>query len=304
MQLAGEVPLIKSCVAQDISGMKTFICGKLDDTNKAKGYMIHRDIFDQSLVDNAVKFGTTFINNSDFMDLNPDDTAIIRDRVDGSTFHISANIIIGTDGPNSRVAAVSGFEAGKSIPGIQYTLPLTAHEKYTEVHFKKEIFGGYGRFFPKNGLVNIGLGMNRQHSNSTSLKSTLDNFVGEFVQSKRITSKITRKACGWIPISPKSSCVKGNVILAGDAAGHTHPITGAGIFAAVMCGKMAAKASFASLKRHNIGLLSHYDEDWQSLFGKTLTRASQKRELMESNWDNFEETIKKTWVAYKSYYRT
>ena len=243
VQLAGEVVLKKSCIAQSIAGMKTFIAGKLDDTNNARGYMIHRDSFDQSLVDSAIASGTTFINNSVFMSLKSDGTAVIRTRVDGSTFQISPKIIIGADGPGSRVADAAGFITGVNIPGVQYTLPLLKQEDYTEVHFEKDFFGGYGWFFPKNDVVNIGLGMNRQGTNTTSLKSTLDNFVGKFIESKRVINTISRKTCGWIPVSPRNSCVKGNILLAGDAAGHTHPITGAGIFAAVMCGEMAGKAA-------------------------------------------------------------
>jgi digeranylgeranylglycerophospholipid reductase len=182
IQLAGEVPFTKDCIAQSIAGMKTFIAGKLDDINKARGYMIHREIFDQSLLDNSIDSGTTFINNSDFMSLKTDGTAVIRNRADGSTFQISPKIIIGADGPGSRVADAAGFITGVNIPGVQYTLPLLNQEDYTEVHFEKDFFGGYGWFFPKNDVVNIGLGMNRQGGNTTSLKSTLDNFVGKFVE--------------------------------------------------------------------------------------------------------------------------
>lgn len=132
----------------------------------------------------------------------------------------------------------------------------------------------------------------------------LDSFVGKFFESNRIINQISRKACGWIPVIPRNSCVKDNILLADDAAGHTHPVPGTGIFAAVMCGKKAGKAAVDSLNQQDIGLLSNYDKDWQSLFGKTLSRASDTRKFMESNWDDFEDTIKQTWVAYEAYCRT
>lgn len=303
VQLAGEVTLTRKCIAQSIVGMKTFIAGKLDDTNKARGYMIHRDIFDQSLVNNCLDSGTTCLNNCDFIRLKSANTALIRKKEDDTSFQINFQIIIGADGPDSKVATAAGFCTGTNIPGVQYTLPLLNQEEYTEVHFEKDFFGGYGWFFPKNDVVNIGLGMNRQGSSSTSLKQRLDNFAHKFTHSERVSKTILRKTCGWIPVSPRNSCVKGNILLAGDAAGHTHPVTGAGIFAAVMCGKMAGLAAVDALSRQDIGLLSNYDREWQSLFGKTLTRASSKRIFMETNWDDFEETIKQTWVAYKAYYR-
>lgn len=303
IQLAGEVSLGKTCIAQEIAGMKTFIDGTLDDTNNARGYMIHRDIFDRTLVDSATGSGASLVCNAAFIGLTPEKAALVTSRDDRTRFQIKPQIIIGADGPGSKVALAAGFGSTKNIPGIQYTLPLLGNEKYTEVHFEKDFYGGYGWFFPKRDTVNIGLGMKRPELKSSSLKHLLHDFVEKFVEEERVSEKILGSACGWIPVSPRQSCVQDNILLAGDAAGHTHPITGAGIFAAVMCGKMAGKAAADALVQQDVHVLNNYDEDWRSLFGKTLNRASQKREIMQNNWEDFEKTIRQTWVAYKAYYR-
>lgn len=302
IQLAGEVTLQKRCIVQEITGMKTFIGGKLDDTSKARGYMIHRDLLDKSLVDHATASGASLMLSAAYVGLSSNGVALIKNRIDGSLFQITPQIIIGADGPGSKVAQDAGFAEGDSIPGVQFTLPLNTREDFTEVHFEKEFYGGYGWFFPKQDRVNIGLGMKRLNAKSISLKSILNNFVEKFVDDKRVANKILGSGCGWIPVSPRSSCVKDNILLAGDAAGHTHPITGAGVFAAVMCGKMAGQAAVQALEQQNLEILNSYDKDWQSLFGKTLKRASGKRAIMEENWGDFENTIRQTWVAYKAYY--
>ena len=107
---------------------------------------------------------------------------------------------------------------------------------------------------------------------------------------------------GWIPAEPVRKAVYGCVALVGDAAGHTHPITGAGIFAAVVGGGMAGKWAGRAIEEKDSGLLNRYDDEWQDLMGDTLNRAHRRRCHMEENWNDFGATVQKCWVAYRDYY--
>jgi digeranylgeranylglycerophospholipid reductase len=95
-----------------------------------------------------------------------------------------------------------------------------------------------------------------------------------------------------------------NVLLVGDAAGQTHPITGAGVFQAVICGRMAGNWAARAVKAGNLGLLSEYEKEWRDLFGEALERAFRRRQLLEQEWDQLEEIIKYCWIAYREYYTT
>jgi flavin-dependent dehydrogenase len=99
-----------------------------------------------------------------------------------------------------------------------------------------------------------------------------------------------------------SNTVHDKIMLVGDAAGQTHPITGAGIFAAVTCGRLAGKHAAAAVAADDMTLLRAYDSEWQDLLGGTLARAHRRREQMEASWSTFDTIVKRCWVAYREYY--
>ena len=92
-------------------------------------------------------------------------------------------------------------------------------------------------------------------------------------------------------------------MLVGDAAGQTHPITGAGIVQAVICGKMAGEWAAEAIKKDNPDLLAEYENEWFDLYGASQERAFRRRELMENNWNDLDKIIKKCWVAFEEYYK-
>jgi hypothetical protein len=76
-----------------------------------------------------------------------------------------------------------------------------------------------------------------------TLPNLLDQFLNRLVESKKFsTIDIVGKTGGSIPCEGPRQTVFQNILLAGDAAGHTHPITGAGILNAVIGGEIAGRA--------------------------------------------------------------
>ena len=303
IQLLSQTNLTPDCVAQRIEGMKTFLPGGEETVTKAKGRMVHRDRFDQLLARQAQEAGALLMTGIKVVGRRDDGTVVARTRDRAQEeIHIKARVIIGADGPRSTVGSWVGAVNTHLLPGIQCTLPLLRPENYTEVYFDPEIFGGYCWFFPKNDQVNIGLGMQCPRGNRNRLRPLLTQFIERFAAEGRISSQVLGTACGWIPAEPLRNAVYGDVLLTGDAAGHTHPITGAGIFAAVTCGEMAGRHAGLAVQKDSISHLQEYEQEWQGLFGTTLQRAAMRRELMESSWSAFEPTIRRTWVAFKEYY--
>lgn len=302
-QLLSQVRLTSDCVAQRIEGMKTYLPGGEETVTRAGGRMIHRDRFDRLLAREAEEAGARIMTNIRVVSREDDGTVLARTRGQAQPdLRIRARVIIGADGPRSTVG--SWVDAGNRnlLPGIQCTLPLLQPENYTEVYFDREIFGGYCWFFPKNDRVNIGLGMQCPRGTGKRLRPLLDRFIQRFTGQGRIKNDILSTACGWIPAEPVRSAVHGDILLTGDAAGHTHPITGAGIFAAVSCGEMAGRHAARAVQANDLSLVQEYEEEWRGLFATTLSRADDRRRFMESNWSTLEPTIRRTWVAFKEYY--
>jgi digeranylgeranylglycerophospholipid reductase len=104
--------------------------------------------------------------------------------------------------------------------------------------------------------------------------------------------------------------VKDGFILAGDAAGLPNPVTGAGIYNAVLSANIAFNRIREAVRKKDNSLLKSIQEEYCSNFGISLARAAARREEMLSRWsigirsvDDFEELIKDCWVSFKQYWR-
>ena len=299
--LMGKVGLGRHFVAQSVKGMKTHRPDAPDTVTRAPGYIIHRDRFDQALVRAAEEEGATVMTGTRAME-RWDSGAVILKQKDGRYIKIHPRIIIGADGPHSTVGRWVGAVNNHLLPGAQMTLELSRPLDHTEVYFRPDIFAGYGWLFPKGKFANVGLGLQRNGRKAGRIRNILNQFVADLKAKKKIIGDPVGFAAGWIPAEPVRRAVYGCIALVGDAAGHTHPITGAGIFAAVVGGKMAGKWAGRAIAEGDNGLLSQYDDEWQDLMADTLDRAHRRRCHMEDNWDDFNATVQKCWVAFRDYY--
>jgi flavin-dependent dehydrogenase len=299
--LKGQLDLRADYVAQKVSGMRTYVSGQVVKETVAPGYIIRREQFDQGLIAAAVNAGAELRCATRASSLSVSGEVLLTPK-SGAAFNVRPQVIIGADGPHSTVGKWVGAVNHHLLPGVQLTLPLAEPLIHTEVYFEPEIIAGYGWLFPKGRVANVGLGMRQPPDGCRSIRQVLDRFVSRLAADGKICGAAIRSAAGWIPVEPMCSAVYGNVMLVGDAAGQTHPVTGAGIFAAVTCGKVAGQFAAQAVSAGDIGILKNYDEEWQDHFGNTLALAWQRRELMESNWSDFPDIVKRCWVAFREYY--
>jgi flavin-dependent dehydrogenase len=175
-----------------------------------------------------------------------------------------------------------------------------------DVYFHKDYEGGYGWFFPKGKTANVGVGV--VTSKTSRLPDLLGNFLDFLKESKNLRGiQIVSKTGGLIPCEFYEQNLFKNVLLIGDAAGHAHPITGAGIFNAVLGGEIAGRIAAEAIERGDLRHLENYETEWRETFGKSLSYGALKREFLEKNWNrsevDFEELIRKTWVGFREYYQ-
>jgi flavin-dependent dehydrogenase len=143
---------------------------------------------------------------------------------------------------------------------------------------------------------------------TTLLPKLMDHFLDHLVESKRLSGvEMVAKTGGSIPCEKPRKTVFGNILLVGDAAGHAHPITGAGILNAVMAGEIAGRIAARAVERGDLQYLENYEIEWEEAFGKALSYGALKREFLEENWNksevDFEGVIRNTWVGFKEYYK-
>jgi flavin-dependent dehydrogenase len=119
---------------------------------------------------------------------------------------------------------------------------------------------------------------------------------------------ILGRTAGPVPSGgPVARIRVGNVLLVGDAAGHTHPVTGAGIFAALVSGTLAGQAAARAVKSDDLAALDEYEREWNAFMGGPLRHALSRRRHLDEHWSDdataLSGVVRETWVAFKGYGR-
>ena len=299
-QLLGKVGADRSFLVQPVKGMMTLISGRESKYTAASGFMIDRGIFDRSLAEAAVNEGAEILSGTRALSL--EDGIVLLKGPGGRLSKVRAGIIIGADGPHSTVGRWIDSTNSNLIPGLQYRVPLKRPLDHTRVYLEKYIYAGYGWLFPRGQVANVGLGMKKSGQRPGEIRLALERFLAMLAEKDLVEPVKLGTVAGWIPAESGRRICRGKILLAGDAAGHTHPITGAGIANAVLGGRMAGKWAAKAAIRKDEKILQGYEREWNDTFKESLERASSKRMLMEERWDLFEEIIKGCWVAFRQYY--
>lgn len=299
--LLNEVAVDRDVLVQPIRAMKTLLAGCRPDEMAAPGFTIRRDLFDQRLAAAAEQAGARFWLATAAVERRDAHTIVLQHRT-GRRLRLKAGIIIGADGPRSKVAGWAGVVHRNLIPAVQARVALARPMDATEVYLEPGFRAGYGWLFPKGREANAGLGFRALRGATPSPARLLEFFLDRLKAEGRISGAAISYQAGWLPVEPVRTAVSGNILLAGDAAGQTHPITGAGIFGAVTCGRMAGQWAGRAVRERDLGLLQRYENEWRDLFGETLDRGVRRRRFMEANWARFDEIIRSCWIAYRDYY--
>ncbi|MGC8490994.1 MAG: geranylgeranyl reductase family protein [Syntrophobacteraceae bacterium] len=297
--LLGELGCGRGFVVQSVKGMRTFLNGRLLQQIAAPGYTIRRDVFDRTLADKAERSGAgILLSTSAFA--GGDGEVMVREK-GGALSRVRAKVIIGADGPRSKVAGWIDCTNRNLMPAVQARMTLEHPMEYTEIFLDDRIYGGYGWLFPKGSEANVGVGM-RVRGKGCEIGRVLFDLLARLCSEGKISGRPLDIVSGWVPVEPAGAMRAGNILLAGDAAGHAHPITGAGIPQAVIGGNMAGKWAAHAVDRADWGKLAGYESEWREFFGETLEKASSRRRLLESKWDRLEEIVKYCWVTFKEYH--
>jgi geranylgeranyl reductase family protein len=292
-----------TCIMQRVEKMVTHLPGRIAYEMKSPGYMLDRSLFDKELAASAIFSGAKISVGTKAVGLSPAGLVVEQGSKKET---ISSKVFIGADGANSSIARFVGQPSLKTIVALQYEVVLSEPQNHVDVYFHQDYEGGYGWFFPKGKTANVGVGI--VSSKTPRLPDLLGNFLDILRESKKLQEiQIVSKTGGSIPCESYQGGLFKNVLLIGDAAGHAHPITGAGIFNAVLGGQIAGRIAAEAIERGDLRYLENYETQWRETFGKSLSYGALKREFLYENWNkseiDFEELIRKTWIGFKEYYQ-
>ncbi len=269
----------KSCVTLDA-----------EQAGNETGYVVYRDIFDQTLAQSAIKAGAEYMMNTKAIGLIKEGNEIkgvIAEHFD-EKLEIECKILVAADGVDSKVAQWAGINTILKPHDLetcaQYTLTdIDVEHAYCEFYLGKEIApGGYIWVFPKGKrIANVGMGILASLSESGMVKKLLDDFIEKDPRLNK--GKSLRFITGAVPVSnPAEETVADNLILVGDAARHVDPITGGGLTHCLEGGKIAGEVIAKAIKKkdYSADFLSEYEKGWKEAFGQKIKRNYLVKEMM------------------------
>jgi len=220
------------------------ICKYTSPSNKL--YFVDRAIFDEYFLKRAESIGCTVYMGQKVTVIK--ENSIITE----SGEEISADYILGADGSHSIVHKSGFAEKEKRNSAIAFEVDVTYEDlkcfNDNDGIFPKIYFGfindGYGWVFPKKEFATVGLG-GLIHSNK-NIRNLFMVFLKNIV--KQNLDYLSLKISGFpIPFHNliEKPALKSKLLL-GDAAGLIDPITGEGIYFAILSGKLAAEAILAN----------------------------------------------------------
>lgn len=254
------------------------------------GYVLHRKVFDRELVWQAANAGADIMVKtrafSPVMENGVVKGALLE--YNGTVTEVKAGLTIAADGVESKFSRWCGVDTTVPLREMetcaQYLMTgLDIDPHATEFFTGNEVApGGYVWIFPKGDkTANVGIGIGGDRGGKPGIRPK--DYLDRFVQKHFPDGKIIELIAGGVSICrPLESTVADGLMIVGDAARVSDPLTGGGIYGALYTGKAAAEVGVDALAKGDVSkkALMKYDAAWRaSYLGKALERNYQIKEV-------------------------
>jgi digeranylgeranylglycerophospholipid reductase len=285
----------KKWVASEVKGVRATapdgtiveVSGEMFGKGDPLGIVLERKLFDRQLAKDAARSGAHVAVRTRATGLILEDGAVRGVKLSrlGEEFDVRAKLVIGADGVESQVGRWAGINTTLKLKDIescaQYHMQnVELMDNTLDFYFGSSAPSGYAWAFPKgDGAGNIGLGVLGSKLSGKRPLAYLDEFVAQrFPDGKPV--ELMMGAC---PVSGALSHIVGNgLMLVGDAAHHTEPITGGGIMAALQSGTIAGQVANKAVRQNDssVRVLREYETEWNRSFGKARERTYKVKEFV------------------------
>jgi digeranylgeranylglycerophospholipid reductase len=254
------------------------------------GYNLERKVFDKHMAMDAARAGSQIMIKTLARGLIiKEDHVLVKAIHMEEQVNIKTKIVIGADGPESRVGRWAGLKTGikaKNMEsGVQFEMVGVELEdaQATEFYFGRVAPGGYAWVFPKGeDMANVGLGVINTMTTRDAYEHLLD-----FVKNCETTKNAVPVEfnAGGIPVGgPLEKLTTNNVMVIGDAAGQVNPFTGGGIITGMQAGLIAGEVAANAVKDGNWSqdVLKEYERRWQEENGAEFRKYLKAKEYLLS----------------------
>jgi digeranylgeranylglycerophospholipid reductase len=247
------------------------------------GYVVHRDIFDRTLAETAIRSGAkTMVKCAATGVLRDGKGAVagVRAKHWGKELELRAPLVVAADGYESQVGRWAGIET-KLAPRdintcLQYELVgIETDPSVNEFHLGSQAPGGYIWVFHKsNDSANVGIGVNLSMIEGRgAARHYLDRFIDRHPELKR--GQNVETVAGAVSVGlPLEQTAADGIVLVGDAARMIDPITGGGVVNACKSGMIAGQVAKECHDAGDFGreFLQRYEKRWRAQIEEQLVR--------------------------------
>lgn len=249
-------------VVNEIKGARIFSPGGESLTverNETVAFVVDRYLFDQMFYKKAKRLGCEIRTDNKLIDVRLGSALPGKAQSQGNAQSqgsslfmqshghgemVKSKITVGADGPNSvvRHSIFPKMLEKNFVHALQIRAEGKFDKNLVEMHFGGFAPGFFAWIVPESSsIARIGLGVRLGENSNKALD--------KFLEQKQLVAKTLSKSSALIPIAqPEKELVKGSVLLAGDAAGHTKATTGGGIIFGLRAAEICAESIANNLK--------------------------------------------------------
>jgi digeranylgeranylglycerophospholipid reductase len=289
---------VRHAALQEVSGLETVVEDDKVEVRADPGRVVDRARFDAFLADAARRAGATLRSGIALAEIGADGAIRLSD---GTALRPRA--IVGADGPHSMVGCAIGYPNRALVMARQIRISLRRPLCAARVFLSTRYPGGYGWLFPRGSQANLGCGV--AIGAHQALRTILADMALRLARAGIVACEPIERTGGAIPVGgivgPSGRLGRAPVLLAGDAAGLTHPVTGAGIAAAVLSGTLAGEAAAETICGRGEAVYA-YGEELRDLFAAAFGRALARR---RATWQATpgSAALRRGWPGFAAYWQ-
>jgi geranylgeranyl reductase family protein len=286
-------------VSQEMSGARLW--GPKDSflnfqANETKALVIDRPDLDRSIAEKAIDSGADLRSGHRYLGHRKSSNGVVATiQSKSGKIELETKILIGSDGPASRVARDAGLSSkrevlaafGADVEGYQ------GKDNHVDLFVGSELaprFFGWGiPTGPNTGRIGM----------ATVLPNRPKNFFRDYFHkgapSKLLRgAKIVNRVSGLIPFGTRDPSYTDNILLTGDAAGMAKPTSGGGIYSGLISADAASEVIETAHDKENFDskTLKPYQNLLKERIGGELSKGYHlRRAFLSLNDDQLAEII-------------
>ena len=222
------------------------------------GLILHRRLFDFALAQRAAMVGAEVQTKAyvDGLIISDGQVGGVNYQYFGERRSLSAKIVIGADGVESRVGRMAGLRTALKLSdtgsGYQVSVAnVDVEQDVIDFYFgSKRAPSGYLWIFPKGeGMANIGLGVVGKGVRDVIAKDLLDKFLADRFPKAAVLTAVA----GGIPLAKTLKKISTDgLMLIGDAARMANPVSGGGIISGMVAGRIAGQVAAEAIRAGDV----------------------------------------------------